>query len=272
VAVQPLAPREGRRVDGPYEGVPPIFKSRSSTGSGRTLRCHRARQRLRTQRPGIVDTLALSMRITPRSPGPPLGQQILKACTDDDEYCLDVIHLILQLEPTRAEYLEAVLAFGGSAWTATNTGLRRRVDLTAGTAFERASEPADVASSELSEAWSNAYAREPDASDAWDHAIKAVEAVLIPVVASMMDKPTLGNVLGQLSGQPHLWKLGIPGPNDAYNIEPLVGMLRLIWPNPDRHGNPAKRRMPTLDEARSVVQLAVAIVQWARDGQIVRKK
>jgi hypothetical protein len=49
VAVQPLAPREGRRVDGPYEGVPPIFKSRSSTGSGRTLRCHRARQRLRTQ-------------------------------------------------------------------------------------------------------------------------------------------------------------------------------------------------------------------------------
>jgi hypothetical protein len=189
----------------------------------------------------------------------------------DEEYCLDVIHLLLQLDPTRVDYLEALLAFGGSAWTATDTGLRRRVDLTAASAFERATEPSDIASSELSEAWSNAYNREPDASDAWDHAIKAVESVLIPVVVPMMDKPTLGNVLGQLSSLPHLWKLGIPGPNDAYSIESLVSILRLIWPNPDRHGNPSKRRSPTLDEARSVVQLAVAIVQWARDGQIVKK-
>jgi hypothetical protein len=48
-------------------------------------------------------------------------------------------------------------------------------------------------------------------------------------------------------------------------------MLELIWPNPDRHGNPQYRRTPSIQEARQVVQLAVAIVQWGRDGQIVRR-
>jgi hypothetical protein len=81
-----------------------------------------------------------------------------------------------------------------------------------------------------------------------------------------MDKPTLGKVLGQLRSQPHLWKLGVAGPNDDHSIEPLTGMLGLLWPNPDRHGNPAKRRTPTLEEARAVVHLAVTIVQWGRDG------
>ena len=70
--------------------------------------------------------------------------------------------------------------------------------------------------------------------------------MLIPVVVPNMDRPTLGNVLGQLSNQPQLWKIGVPGPNDDYGIEPLVGMLRLLWPNPDRHGYPAKGRTPTL--------------------------
>jgi hypothetical protein len=219
----------------------------------------------------MLDTLALSLRSASQFDSLNLGREIYKACLDDEDYCLDVIHLILQLEPNGIDRLDAVLAFGGSAWTATDTGLRRRVDSTATSAFERAGEPADIASRELTEAWSNAYNREPDASDAWDHAIKAVEAVLIPVVVPLMDRPTLGNVLGQLSSQPHLWKLGIPGSNDAYSIEPLVSMLRLMWPNPDRHGG-LNGRTPTLEEARAVVHLAVTIVQWARDGQIIRKK
>ena len=36
--------------------------------------------------------------------------------------------------------------------------------------------------------------------------------------------------------------------------------------NPDRHGDLQQRHTPSLEEARAVVQLAVAIVQW--DGTV----
>jgi hypothetical protein len=48
-------------------------------------------------------------------------------------------------------------------------------------------------------------------------------------------------------------------------------MIRLIWPNPDRHGNPNVRREPTLQEARAVVNLAVTLVQWGRDSLMVKR-
>jgi hypothetical protein len=51
----------------------------------------------------------------------------------------------------------------------------------------------------------------------------------------------------------------------------LLAMLELMWPTPDRHGDLHVRHTPSIKEARAVVQLAVTIVQWGRDGQIVRK-
>jgi hypothetical protein len=169
--------------------------------------------------------------------------------------------------------LNELLRLGGSVWKVGDNGrqLVRRVDLTASEAFAQAEAPGDAASTELAEAWVRAFSRNPDASDAWDHSIKAIEAVLIPIVVPKQDKPTLGHVVSHLDRQGHLWKLLLPGPNDDYSIEPLVAMLRLVWPNPDRHGSAAKRRTPTLDEASSVVHLSVAIVQMARNGQIVRR-
>jgi len=46
-------------------------------------------------------------------------------------------------------------------------------------------------------------------------------------------------------------------------VAPLVSMLRLMWPNPDRHGGESSRQ-PSLVEAQAVVHPAVTIVQWAR--------
>jgi hypothetical protein len=50
----------------------------------------------------------------------------------------------------------------------------------------------------------------------------------------------------------------------------LVVMLRLVYPNPDRHQG-QQRRAPTIEEARAVVHLAVTIVQWGREGLIVKR-
>jgi hypothetical protein len=47
-------------------------------------------------------------------------------------------------------------------------------------------------------------------------------------------------------------------------------MLRLIYPNPDRHLGP-DHRVPTIEEARAGVHLAVTIVQWGRDDLIARR-
>jgi hypothetical protein len=55
---------------------------------------------------------------------------------------------------------------------------------------------------------------------------------------------------------------------DADGIAPLVGMLRLLWPNPDRHAGQGPA--PALEQAQAVVQLATTIVQWTRDGVVRR--
>lgn len=162
-----------------------------------------------------------------------------------------------------------MLVYGGSAWMATKTGLQRRVNPTAQEAYHTASRPEDVVSKELRHAWSKAYGRGPDASDAWDHSIKAVEHVLKPVVCPNNAKATLGTIVGDLRSQPQLWKLELPGTNGDFSASRLVAMLELIWPNPDRHGG-GTPTVVTLEQAQAVVHLAVTVVQWGRTGVLYR--
>jgi hypothetical protein len=179
-----------------------------------------------------------------------------------------------QLPPDKnisAQNLRLILAAGGSVWTVSpdNRSLQRAVDPQTQAAFELTTSFADVASNELREAWANAYGRQPDPSDAWDHSIKAVEAVLRPIVCPNNTKATLSNVIGELRAQP--WTLMLRGRVRDHNVQPLIEMLDLMWPDPNRHGSPSPEPPATLEEARAVVQLAVTVVQWARDGQIVTK-
>ena len=112
-------------------------------------------------------------------------------------------------------------------------------------------------------------AANPDPSDAWDHAIKAVEAALRPIVCPNNTKATLSHVVGKLRNQS--WKLNVRGRARDHSVEPLVQDLELMWPDPNRHGAATPEPPATLEEARAVVHIAVTIVQWAREGQIVRK-
>jgi hypothetical protein len=165
--------------------------------------------------------------------------------------------------------LDQVLSDGGSAYAATERGIEDRVDATAKMAFDAAIQPRDEASAQLSEAWGKGYGRDPDASDAWDHSIRAVEAVLRSIVCPNNKAATLSNVIGELRAGS--WKLNVPGRARDNSVVPLINMLELMWPEPNRHGSPTPEPPATLEAARAVVQLAVAIVQWGRDGQIVRK-
>ena len=215
---------------------------------------------------------SLRFRIYRNSPNPLTVRQVTNYLIEHLRHdslldAADAVLYLAKVDPATCDSLDELLLLGGSAWQVgpNRDRLIRRVDPTATASFGDASSPNDVASAELGEAWTAAYARNPDASDAWDHSIKAVEAILIPIVTPTNGKATLGIVIKTLNDQGNLWCLALKGHDRSESAAPLVSMLRLMWPNPDRHGGEGSRR-PTLMEAEAVVHLAVTIVHWARSG------
>jgi hypothetical protein len=204
-----------------------------------------------------------------------ISSQIISAIEADDDLFLDVLDATLHLAPTlaSASLLRRILDSGASAWTVSPAGdaLQKRVDDAAAEAYTVASSVDDQVAAELDEAWAAAFGRNPDPSDAWDHAIKAVEELLIPMVLRGATKPNLGGVAGQLEAASHKWELTPTTSSQTIDdAKTLAAMIRLIWPNPDRHGGGPHRRAPEQPEAERVVHLAVAIVQLCRASGLTR--
>jgi hypothetical protein len=272
--VFPVTAREGRRYRaGPFEGVPDHLGAPLTYWLRNVLAPPTAGGYLNE---GLMHQVAAAARLML-----PLEYKsshqfdwLLWLWSDEPEEFLDVLHVTLQIgnlsEFTITE-LDKILELGGSIWRATPQGLQRRVDPVAQKAFGTASAPSDSASQQLTDAWDRAYGRNPNASDAWDHSIKAVEASLRPIMYSGPNKATLGNIIGDLASQSHLWKLEIRGQATDHSVDPLIQMLKLLWPDPNRHGSPTPQPPATLEEARAVVQVAVTIVQWGRDRALTRR-
>jgi hypothetical protein len=269
-----VAAREGRPglPDGAYEGAPDHLR-------GPLIRWL---EKLYTITPDILtpqmdeaglERLATLIRIDLRgTDGYGMLSGILAWIGEDSERLLDAIHYSLQI-PTRMtkrwEELEILLAYGGSIWTATGKGLQRRVHATALEAFDTVVAVADNASDHLARAWTGAYGRNPHPASAWHHSIKAVEASLRRVVCPDNPTATLSQIIDEL--RTGLWRLEVRGRARDYAIDPLIKMLELVWPDPNRLDTTSSELPTTREEARAVVQLAVAIVQWGRDGQIVNR-
>ena len=100
--------------------------------------------------------------------------------------------------------------------------------------------------------------------------IKAAEAALRPIVCPNNTKATLSNVIGELRSQS--WELRVRGRARDYTIEPLIKLLEVMWPDPNRHGaaTPSRRR-PWRKHALLFVHAAVTVVQCGRDGAVVRR-
>jgi hypothetical protein len=216
---------------------------------------------------GVMRSVALSARLSIphllRSTE--IQDHIIAACERDSDTFLDVIDCILYQQRGVGAGLSNLLTQGGSAWRVADDGrsLQRRVDEAAQIAANDAMSAEDTAAAELSKSWSAAFGRHPNPSDAWDHAIKAVEAVLIPAVVPRQEKPQLGHVIGGLRSQPESWQFILPGPDGTHNVQPLIAALNAIWPNPDRHAN-SNAQEPSAVEAECALHTAVLIVQWSR--------
>lgn len=197
--------------------------------------------------------------------------QIIDAGERDDDLYLDIIDATLFHGGFGDGSIASALDASGSIWRVASDrkSLERRVDEVTSTAALAAMNPSDEASAELLAAWKNVYRLSPDPSDAWDHAIKAVEAVLIPLLLPSKPKATLGQVLQEIERNPgaRSFLLGTSS-HKVDALGTLVAMLRLIWPNPDRHGGSGADRQPSLEEAEAVVNLAVTVVHWTRLGVV----
>ncbi|MGJ5667899.1 hypothetical protein QLG13_08520 [Rhodococcus aetherivorans] len=270
MAWQRLSQRmSGAKPDGPYEGVPLHLQGALAEWLQRALFSIDITRfiglRLRIPIPhGITDGAAY--------------RTVEKAALADEGVFLDVVDAALEaLNGYGKLYdpLRQILHEAASTWTVgeDNRSLMRVVGEEAQASFSRAVAPSDAVSEDLRTAWVNAYGRNGDPSDAWDHAIKALEHLLIPIVVPSKQKATLSDVVGTLRrNDGNKWRCSLPGKDESHDVAPLVGTLDLIWPNTvDRHGGNASNRPPTEAEARTVVSLAVALVQAHREAPLVYK-
>lgn len=196
-----------------------------------------------------------------------------------DDAKLDLLDAILEdgagrrINEDVTNALRNILDRAGAAYTVTpdGRGLMDIVDPQTVLLAQEAMRPDDRASAHLAEAWAKAYGRDPDGPDAWDHAIQAVEAVLLPLVIPTDTSATLGRALRQLRTNTDRFRFVLDGTqtNDRgtpRDVTTLVTVLEMIWAQPERHpgaGSPA-----TTGQARVVVSLATAVVQWLREGAL----
>lgn len=270
---QPLSQRhrgESAYDDGPYEGLPPHLRTAVLAWIQRALFDSQSK----TWRVELVEKLALRFRLEyfPHgSPGQTVAKHFLEEISGDEDLMLDVVDGILaNARAVKGAFLRDLLRDGGSAWTVAENerGLERAVDPTAAAAAVAAMAPRDEASADLRIAWSHTYGRSPDPSDAWDHAIKAVESLLYPLVSPANAKATLGSMIATMRQKPGKWEHVLPA-DRSDGVELLIELLDMMWPNPDRHATGATRP-PTPAEAQAAVQIAVLVVSWLRDSAITQ--
>ena len=267
---QPLSVRRGiRNAEEPYEGVPDHLRNPLQEWLHTRFGWHKKGGISHDFMATLASALRISVTRTHEIGG--ISDQIIDTINRDEDLYLDCLDTCLYLSTSPdSQGLNRILETGGSVWTVNSDGkgLERRVDATTKEAFLRTINPADAASQEIAAAWAAVYGRNPNPSDGWDHAIKAVEEVLIPLVAPNQQKANLGHVAGQLKSTPSKWSFGLPANDSRSNGETLEGMIRHIWPNPDRHGG-ATKRAPSQDEVEAVLQVSIAIVELCR-GKLVK--
>lgn len=106
-------------------------------------------------------------------------------------------------------------------------------------------QPDDQASQYMQEAWAPAFGRDPNLSDAWGRAIKAIETLLKPIVSPKYNKATIGSMTSALRQAPDKWECKLPDrvykANGETNVKPgievFIDALATIGYQPDRHGS-----------------------------------
>jgi len=195
----------------------------------------------------------------------------------DESLALDVMDWLLGHGCGHAQSLEHILKSAGHVLRVSPDGSRlvERIEPTLWNEYEQVTQLDDQASQYMQEAWALAFGRNPNGSDAWSKAIKAIETLLKPIVSPKNNKATIGSMTSELRQAPGKWECKLPdriyNVNGETNVKPgievFIDALATIGYQPDRHGSD---RPQDVDEAtaRSVLFLATTVVGWLRDGTL----
>lgn len=208
---------------------------------------------------GLISTLQLPFHAD-------YSDELVRALRGRDDFYLDVLDFLSFALPQYRDSLERELAIAGSAWKVDPESgrLHRRVPAEAQAAYELALEREPSAAEHLSGAWENAFGRHPDAGDAWSDAIKALEAVLSPIVIPAARLAKLSDIQSAVRAAPEgKFIIRAAGRNPRAS---LPGMLDSIPYEPGRHGS--DHTTAELQTARIVVLQATAIVAAVGEGLI----
>ncbi len=203
------------------------------------------------------------------------GNEIETICTGDPDLLLDIVDWILHPQnrhgaaaegapgafATACTDLEEILFRGGSAWQVADppNQIIRRLPKELVSEFEEVTSYNDPVSEHLKDAWTAAWRHDdPSAIEAFDGAVKAIEAVLVPIVIPNDPSPTLGKVLSALRAKPEKWDTRFRG---AETVEALTAMLDELWKAHSRH---AGMKPNSLDQSQDAVTIAVTITSLVR--------
>lgn len=269
----PLSVRLGRRAPFvPVEDIPDYLWS-SLLGWAEGVACsendfRRAERKLR-------------IRAHVGFPSYSYARSLLCSCREDDLLTFDVIDFLLSLPWSNSLVLEEILKDVSHVFRVSPEGDRLvyRLQPEVWSLYEEATRSDDQASEYLQRAWACAFGRDPDFGEAWALSVKAVEAVLCPLVSPEDVKPTLGKSLGALRDTPDRWHCILP--DREYKLDGnlevksgfdvFVDVVAAIGYQPGRHGGTEIVEVDG-EVARCITLQAATVLGWVREGCLSRKE
>lgn len=210
-----------------------------------------------------------------------LRQQLISYCSDEAK-CLDVVVAFMAIGDPYMSYrfdelfttLNLILKESGSKWVAVSSGhhtatLEERVDETSREAYtSTVSEATNLSGDFLKKAWSAGFGRNPNPSDAYNNAIKAMEAASWPVVTPQNNSATLGHIIGELRTNPGKWQTALREIEDNLGVEVIRKSMQVVWEgHSDRHGSGTPQDI-TQEAAEQSIFTAVTVCAHFNRGFI----